>query len=157
MLPASVRSRPHHADNRSERLEFVAAIEFRRIERRYGAVEEERVLAAEAIAEQTRERVESHWFVGDGEADCASLAGAHAVADLLRGSIWPDLRMHLPVDDQHWPGLRRVARGRRAGEIAAGLGHARDPIADPEHAIRLHVKICCAAARVGVMQLSAVP
>src|ERR1700679_3688561 len=121
MLPASVRSRPHHADNRSERLEFVAAIEFRRIERRHGAIEEERVLAAKPVAKEPRERVEGHRVVGDGEADCASLAGAYAVANLLRGAIRPNFRMHLSVDDQHWPGLRRVARGRRTGEIAARL------------------------------------
>src|SRR3984885_14173840 len=100
MLPAPVRSRPHHADNRSERLEFVAAIEFRRIERRHGAIEEERVLAAKPVAKEPRERVEGHRLVGDGEAECASLAGAHAVADLLRGSIWPDFGMHLSIDNQ---------------------------------------------------------
>ena len=152
----SAASGLHHADNRSDRLRFVVATEFRRIERRHRAVEEERVLTAEAVAKQPRERVEGHGLVGDGEADRASLARADAVADLLRGSVRPDLRMHLAVDDQHRPGLRRVARGRRAGEIAAGLGHARDAIADPEHAIRLHVKIRRAAARVGLMQLAPV-
>src|SRR6202044_92113 len=80
------RSRPHHPDNRSERLEFVATIEFRRLERRHRAIEEERVLAAEAVAKEPRERVEGHRVVGDGEADCASLTCAHAVADLLRGA-----------------------------------------------------------------------
>jgi hypothetical protein len=45
-LLAPGRSGPHHADNRAERLRFVIATEFRRIKRRYRAVEEKRVLTA---------------------------------------------------------------------------------------------------------------
>ena len=64
--------------------------------------------------------------------------------------------MNLPIDDQHGSGLGRVSRGRRTGEIAAGLSHARGLIADPEHAVRLHVKIRRAAARVRLVQLALV-
>ena len=66
------RTRLHDADNRPERLRFVVAAEFRRIERRHRAVEEERVLTAEAVPEQPREGVEGDRFVGDGEGDRAA-------------------------------------------------------------------------------------
>jgi hypothetical protein len=91
------RSRLDNADNRPER-----------------AVEEERVLTAEAVAKQPRKGVEGHGILRDGERDRASLASAHAVANLLRGAIRANLRMHLAVDNQHRPGLRRVSRRRRA-------------------------------------------
>src|SRR6202042_3184525 len=98
-------ARLHHTDNRPERLRFVVAAEFRRIERRHRAIEEEGVLAAKPIAKEPCERVEGHRIVGDGEIDRAPLACANAVTDLLRGAIWPDLRVHFAVDDQHWSGL----------------------------------------------------
>src|SRR5579863_6673875 len=109
----TLTSRPHHPDNRPDWSELVVAIEVRRVERRHRAVEEERVPTAKAVAEEAREGVEGHRLVGDGEHDRAAFARAHPVADLLRGSARPDLRVNPTLDDQHRSRLGRIARGRR--------------------------------------------
>src|SRR5690606_6698667 len=58
------------------------------------------------------------------------------------GPILSEARMHFPIDQQHWPRLRRPARsGAFDGEVVRGVDVDAAVSVLPEHTVWLHVEV----------------
>src|SRR5688572_13216560 len=127
-LAAKAGSRCGHAEYRTQLPCEIAAPQGKRVQRRNGAVEVERIAAMQHVAKVEGELVEVHRLLADHE-NCRVARYAHAVADLARVRMWNEGRMHHAMAQQQRARLgRQPNTALRKRRIFRRFDHARPGI-----------------------------
>ncbi|EEF93730.1 hypothetical protein CATMIT_01636, partial [Catenibacterium mitsuokai DSM 15897] len=155
--PVSRRGgRLDHRQDRPELAAPVAAPKFGRVQRRQRAVQVQRVLAAQFVAQVTREFVQADLIVAD-RPDHFVAPHPDAVAQVARARLRVQRRMDATAFDQQRPRLCRQPRAAGEVGITRSFDHVRPVVAiEHEHAVGLEVEVALARAQVQRRALAAV-
>src|SRR5438128_9399852 len=148
-LPASaIALSPHRRNDRPEGKVGIIAAELGAVEARYGTIEEQRILAVEAIAEQPREAVKIDPAVRYRKDRGVLIDSTDPVAPLERGTAGRERRMDCAVNHQHRSRLGGELGGRPRPYISFGLEYPRTATGGEEHAVGLHMEVARAVPAI---------